>query len=288
MQPHFPLANISRRGLLAGAVFLAATRGTCAAGSPLGGLEALQPAPDEERSLSTWVDYDTRLRERLVNSESMGFDEDFSRALQQQVNGLRGSVGLAPYSWNDGLALCAKAHAADMAARNYFAHASPEGFTHLHRVALLTRDLCGKTAENLAWREFTNGTQPQDIEALWEGSPGHRRNLLRENFGSVGYGVVRVGDAVYAAGVYAEMSVRLTQPLPLWIKDEGALKTVLFGASPAIEHLALTPPFQQPTRVHTASGSLPQLQQGAWQLRPLRTRSNGLFDVVSGPLFFVG
>ncbi len=285
MQDREAILALSRRSVLAGALLLGGATTARAAIAPVVG--PATPAPtDEARSIDAWANYNSRLIQRLNDAGGGSFDAAFSRALLDRVNVFRRKLALRPYVWHEGLAICARAHAGDMAARNYFAHAAPEGFTHLHRVALIARDLCGPTAENLAWRESPGGTSPDDIESLWELSPGHRHNLLRGDYGSAGYGVVRVGDSIYAAGVYADASIRLSSALPLWVNKESDLQQALADASPAIENLALTHPFQTPTWVTTPSRRMPVLQEGAWQVRPMRKTEDGRFAVVSGPLFF--
>jgi len=288
MQHRIPSIALNRRNLLVGALMMAGAGSAHAAVAPVPSPESVAARAAESKSATAWIAYDAQLRARLADAGGGGFDEDFAKALLTQANSFRGQAQLSPYTWDEGLAVCARAHAADMASRNFFGHESPEGFTHLDRVALLTRDLCGKTAENLAWRDYPTGTTPQDMEALWEQSPGHRRNLLREGFASAGYGVVKVGTAYYAAGVYADANIRLAHALPLWVKEGPDLQSALSGASPMIERLALTAPFQQPTWMAAPSGKIPALPQGAWQLRPLQASGGGRFNVLSGPMFFVG
>src|SRR5690606_5726816 len=181
---------LTRRRLLTAGAFLLAS-------SPLAG--AARAAPT-----SPWLDYARRLTARLHDAGGGVFDADIAQALLTETNRFRDSQRLARLEWDDGLADCARAHAADMAARSYFAHASPEGFTHVDRVSLLQRDLCASTGENLAWRAGpANGDLPRRFETLWEQSPGHRRNLEDPSFGQAGYGAVRSGDRIYVAAVYA-------------------------------------------------------------------------------------
>jgi uncharacterized protein YkwD len=270
-------ACLTRRSLFGAAILMAGMASARASAAPV-----RSPSP------SSWLDYEARLRARLADAGGGRFDPDFARSLLSQANTFRAGEGLAAYAWDDGLAACARAHAADMANRNYFAHETPEGFTHLERTSLLTRDLCGDTAENLAWREAQRGgTTPRQFEQLWEASPGHRKNLLRERYTSAGYGVVKVNNAYYAAGVYADASVRLARPLPLRVHSGADLSPALSGASPSIERLTLTRPFQDPTWIASTADRMPSLQPGVWQLRPMRFAGGNRFDVLTGPLFFV-
>lgn len=265
---------MTRRGVFTAAALLMASA------------SAARAAP---ASAGSWLAYESRLRARLADAGGGRFEPDFAHALLSQTNGFRASERLSAYQWDEGLAACARAHAADMASRDYFAHESPEGFTHLDRVSLLTRDLCGATVENIAWRDYpTTASTPQQFEDLWENSPGHRKNLLRDGYTSAGYGVVKVGSAYYAAGVYADASVRLARPLPLKFGADSQLISAVQGASPVIERMAFTPPFKDPTWISTPDGKMPALQPGIWQLRPMRATAAHKFDVLTGPMFFVG
>lgn len=238
---------------------------------------------------TSWLAYEKRMAARLDDAGGGQFDLDFSRALLAQANRFRNAQGLDRLEWDEGLAVCARAHVADMVARGYFAHESPEGFTHIERVGLLNRDLCGQTAENLAFRDYpSQRTLPQHMEVMWENSPGHRRNLANAAFGQAGYGTVRIGSRIYAAGVYGDAAVRLGRALPLNIKTDSELAAAIAGASPHIERLSLTAPFARPTWMAPPSKALPPLARGVWQLRPLRAMGATRYDVLPGPLFHIG
>jgi hypothetical protein len=47
-----------------------------------------------------------------------------------------------------------------------------------------------------------------------EEQPGHRATLLARGLTHVGYGALRRGDEVIAAGAYSEVAARLEQPAP--------------------------------------------------------------------------
>ncbi len=81
----------------------------------------------------------------------------------------------------------ARRHSADMFARGYFAHDTPEGITPFDRmraggVRFLT------AGENLALAPTIDVAHTGLMN-----SPGHRANILRREFGRVGIGVMDGG-----------------------------------------------------------------------------------------------
>lgn len=262
-------------------------RGIFAAGAAL--LASSSLARAESDSGPAWLKYQSRLSARLSDAGGGEFDADLEKGLLAETNRFRSAQGLGQLAWDEGLAACARAHIADMIVRGYFAHKSPEGFGHADRVALLCRDLCGQTAENLARRDYpSERTFPHHFETMWENSPGHRQNLLNAAFGQAGYGVVRIGGTVYAAGIYADIAVRLSHAMPLTLKNDADLALAIAGAAPSIERLSLTAPFQRATWMAAPVEQLPPLKPGFWQLRPLRPVSGPTYAVLPGPLFQVG
>lgn len=235
---------------------------------------------------SQWLSYEHKLKARLSDAGGGRFNTDFAQGLLAETNGFRQAQGAQVLQWDEGLAACARAHVADMVDRRYFAHNSPEGFRHVDRVSLLCRDLCAQSGENLARRDYPGQiTLPRHFEAMWEGSPGHRQNLLNPAFGQAGYGVVMVGSAVFAAGVYANQAVRLGQALPLAVRSDAELAAAIDDATPQIRYVSVTAPFQRPTWKVASSDALPPLPKGVWQLHPLRTSAANRYDVLPGPLF---
>lgn len=100
-----------------------------------------------------------------------------------QINGVRSK----PIRYNAQLAAVAQAHAADMNARGYFDHTSPEGVRGPDRAAAAGIPACG-IGENIAQG------QKSSAQAFtgWMGSGGHRRNM--ENPRMASYGLGHAGD----------------------------------------------------------------------------------------------
>jgi uncharacterized protein YkwD len=103
------------------------------------------------------------------------------------VNGERVAAGLRPLAADPELTQVARQHSADMFARGYFAHATPEGRDPFERmreanVRFLT------AGENLALAPTLHIAHTGLMN-----SPGHRANILQRDFGRVGIGIIDGG-----------------------------------------------------------------------------------------------
>jgi uncharacterized protein YkwD len=101
------------------------------------------------------------------------------------LNQARLASGLAPFTLDPALSDVARAHSADMVARAYFAHSSPEGlspFDRMTRAGITFR----AAAENIAWA----GSVPISHNSLMN-SPGHRSNILNSSLNRIGIGIVQ-------------------------------------------------------------------------------------------------
>jgi len=112
-------------------------------------------------------------------------------ALEEQmlalVNRDRVQAGLKPLVMHAALTAVARQHSADMLARGYFSHSSPEGKTafdrlRAERIAFLI------AGENLALAPSVTTAHTGLMN-----SPGHRANILRSQFGKVGIGILDAG-----------------------------------------------------------------------------------------------
>lgn len=103
------------------------------------------------------------------------------------VNQERTSRGLAPLKADPELTEVARSHSADMFARGYFSHYTPEGedpFDRMREAGIRFR----AAGENLA--------MAPTLQIAHNGlmnSPGHRANILRPEFGRVGIGIMSGG-----------------------------------------------------------------------------------------------
>jgi uncharacterized protein YkwD len=102
-----------------------------------------------------------------------------------RINEYRRRAGLGPLSLNAALDRAAGAHAADMAAKDYFAHEAPDGSDFARRAG----------RAGYRWRVIGENiaaglTTPEATVDGWMDSDGHRRNMLSDRFTEIGVGHV--------------------------------------------------------------------------------------------------
>lgn len=112
---------------------------------------------------------------------------DLEKRMLDLVNAERVANGLQPLAPDPELTEVARRHSADMFARGYFAHDTPEGLSPFDRmkeanVRFLT------AGENLALAPTLSVAHTGLMN-----SPGHRANILRPQFGRVGIGIMDGG-----------------------------------------------------------------------------------------------
>jgi uncharacterized protein YkwD len=117
-------------------------------------------------------------------TRSLGDLAQVRAAMLAAVNVERKRAGSPLLTANPKLDLAAQRHAADMLARHYFAHESPEG----HTVRERSKDA------GYAWRAIGENiaegqTSVAEVMSTWMHSPGHRRNILDRDFKEFGAGL---------------------------------------------------------------------------------------------------
>lgn len=143
---------------------------------PLAAPSAASAAPCEGRNADPTQTSNTKIREATLCL----------------LNRRRAANGARKLRHNQRLAKAARAHAADMARRDYFAHTAPGGVSFVDRIMRqdYVRPGQGWTlGENLAWGSYYLAS-PKAIVRSWMGSPGHRANILNRRFREIGIGVV--------------------------------------------------------------------------------------------------
>jgi len=134
----------------------------------------VQPESDERISLGFTV-ADTKPR------------PDLEERMLEMVNAEREAAGLVPLDFDFELRDVARSHSADMLARGYFGHVTPEGLSPFDR---LRRD---EVTFLIAGENLALGRTLQIAHNGLMDSPGHRANILRPQFGRIGIGILDGG-----------------------------------------------------------------------------------------------
>ncbi|MEU5695482.1 CAP domain-containing protein [Actinosynnema sp. NPDC020468] len=99
------------------------------------------------------------------------------------VNEAREAAGCPAVRVDDRLTTAAQGHSADMAARGYFSHDTPEGKDFAARVT--DAGYPSPAGENIARGQRS----AEDVMSAWMNSDGHRRNILNCSFAAIGVGL---------------------------------------------------------------------------------------------------
>jgi uncharacterized protein YkwD/uncharacterized membrane protein required for colicin V production len=112
---------------------------------------------------------------------------DLEKRMLDLVNSERVANGLQPLAADPELTEVARRHSADMFARGYFAHDTPEGLTPFDRMEQANVHFL-VAGENLALAPTVTVAHTGLMN-----SPGHRANILRPQFGRAGIGIMDGG-----------------------------------------------------------------------------------------------
>jgi len=245
------------------------------------------PTMARSKALGSIFAYYERLFARVTDAGGGHFLPSIEDALLGDHNQLRTGQRLRPLVRQAELTTAARAQAADMIERGYFAHEAPEGYSSVERVGLFARRFVGLAGENLV--EVQGGPAPsaRELSQLWQDSPGHRANMVREGYTHVGFGVVRKGERTVAAAVFGEAFAELSQPLAFRVGGvESVSKTLSqgwpvcgFRLSPIGGGASLGP--------FWLDDPAPQIEvNGAYALKPyiLDQAVRGRYIIVDGPI----
>ncbi|NUP22729.1 MAG: stress protein, partial [Streptomyces sp.] len=106
------------------------------------------------------------------------------------TNRERARAGLRPLSVDPVLTTAAQAHSADMVARAFYSHTSPEGSQPWDRAAS-----AGSTRRSIGENIACGQRSPAEVVEGWMNSPGHRANILKPDFTHIGIGFAGGGPA---------------------------------------------------------------------------------------------
>jgi uncharacterized protein YkwD len=111
---------------------------------------------------------------------------DFISEMMGRINVDRENNNRQDLAWSELLCEAAKLKAEDMIKNNYFEHISPTGITPWFWIERAGYNFLF-SGENLALNYYT----PESAHNALMASPGHRKNLLSENFTAIGIAYVR-------------------------------------------------------------------------------------------------
>ena len=131
-----------------------------------------------------------------VNDQFMAQVE---QAIFNKVNEERTKAGVAPLTYNTTMEKYARIKSQDMGDNNYFSHTDLSG-------NYITTQMKADGVTYKAWGEniaYIGGvTDPTALAnqfmTNWMNSQGHKENILSTNFSSIGVGVYKIGNKVYA------------------------------------------------------------------------------------------
>ena len=147
---------------------------------------------------STTVSQSTNNQQAVV-VQSDKFMAEVEQAIYSKVNEERAKAGMASLSYNYTMETYARIKSQDMGDRGYFEHKDPEG--NLITVTMQQNGVSYRSwGENIAYISGVNDPQALATQFMtnWMNSSGHRANILSANFDSIGIGVYKVGNTVYA------------------------------------------------------------------------------------------
>lgn len=121
-----------------------------------------------------------------VSSSNLTTPATLTGSFGTDLNAFRASQGLAALQQSAALTQAAQLHAEDMTRRGYFSHKSPGGPNGNDLSARLVSGGCRTRAgaENIAQGQ----TSEASALVSWQGSAGHRRNMLSARYTTYGLG----------------------------------------------------------------------------------------------------
>lgn len=134
-----------------------------------------------------------------------------AQQLMDATNEDRAQHGLEPLQWDPALTRAAQAHAYEMVRHGELSHQYP-GEPELVERAGRGGAHFSTVAENIAV-----AASPQAVEAEWMHSPPHRHNILDPQLTTIGIGLVRQGDNLWAV---EDFSAAVAQMDPTQIEQK--------------------------------------------------------------------
>lgn len=166
---------------------------------------------------------------KKTHPEVLGISYSISEPeLISLVNSQRQAQGLAALSESPQLADAARRKAADMFAKNYWAHFAPDGSTSPWSFIKDAGYSYTFAGENLA-KGFTD---PGSIVTAWMSSPTHRENLLSDKYSEVGFAIVPGTLEGEETVLIVQMFGSRTAGAASEVSDQGVAGVAEFETSP--------------------------------------------------------
>ena len=149
------------------------------------------PSSGESTENNTTTDNSTNISDKFM--------AQVEQAIYNKVNEERAKAGVPALSYNNTMEKYARIKSQDMGDKNYFSHTDLNG-------NYITTQMQADGVSYNAWGEniayIAGITDPTALAnqfmTNWMNSEGHKKNILSTNFDSIGVGVYKVGNKVYA------------------------------------------------------------------------------------------
>ena len=126
-------------------------------------------------------------------SPSLSQATEIERRAFERTNTARLQHGLAPLVWDSELCRMARIHSESMARRRFFSHKTPEGLDLKDRAHAVGIPHFRVLGENIAYNQGYDDPGAFAVER-WMISPGHRANILNNEFERSAVGSFVAGD----------------------------------------------------------------------------------------------
>lgn len=148
-----------------------------------------KPTTDPEPAIQAHTDFASQTEARI----------------RELTNAERVKEGLGALKEDAYLAMIARAHSADMIARDFFDHNNPDGCSSSCRAnnADYTWSAIGENIYMTEGYDLSADDEAEMVVDGWMHSAGHRANILGAKYTNSGVGVVVEGEAVYITALYS-------------------------------------------------------------------------------------
>lgn len=132
--------------------------------------------------------------------------------LLELTNRERLLAGLQPLAQDENLAIAARNHAKEMSTLKYLSHESPTPANHTLQQRIINAGSIALTiGENIAQLSHERLVVTETVKG-WMNSPGHRANLLSQDYNSVGFGVaISESGVAYIVQNFGGQPIKLIQ-----------------------------------------------------------------------------